>query len=553
MKESIDKYYQKKKDRKGKHLMRFCFDELYNASDYDEQDDEADFTVISDTDEGIPQLKLPRKSNEALKSDLLELELDEELKRMLDELNLAAKMPQSSKKFLPLYTTVTKHSNKGRPLDNNITSLDDKFVSDSSQAVTLIASNLREKMQDLDRCNRDYVYKVKEEKQKIEQERKRREEEERKRREEEERKRREEEESKRKEEEERKKAEEEARALKEKEEAEVRKKQEEEQNKRKELEKQRVQLEQKRREQEEAKKGKGTTNFTAIEKEFLQYKARVISIKNDIVEPVKKDASLKSILSKHKRKINPKFGQLTNSMQQLSSIVRELVGLIDQTKPNALGYQWILNFIAKAIVSQAETEARVKPESALPLGKLTLQLLVRYPELKELLMTRFVKKCPFVIGYTCSVDTEEGRLRMGWKRNSGNKWEEETSYDERMGGMVTLYSMITRLPLPQDFISTHKHPLPISCSWEMLARISNRPVELLTNAHFVVLGYWWDAAAAQFLQAYGSQAQKLLALICNGLTSTVAEKKFVGAARLRILFEEWQMEGKIKSFPEMAA
>ena len=317
------------------------------------------------------------------------------------------------------------------------------------------------------------MYKVKEEKQKIEQERKRREEEERKRREEEERKRREEEESKRKEEEERKKAEEEARALKEKEEAEVRRKQEEEQSKREELEKQRVQLEQKRKEQEEAKKGKGITNFTAIEKEFLQYKARVISIKNDIVEPVKKDAGLKNILSKHKRKINPKFGQLTNSMQQLSSIVRELVELIDQTKPNALGYQWILNFIAKAIVSQAETEARVKPESALPLGKLTLQLLVRYPELKELLMTRFVKKCPFVIGYTCSVDTEEGRLRMGWKRNSGNKWEEETSYDERMGGMVTLYSMITRLPLPQDFISTHKHPLPISCSWEMLARISN--------------------------------------------------------------------------------
>ena len=201
---------------------------------------------------------------------------------------------------------------------------------------------------------------------------------------------------------------------------------------------------------------------------------------------------------------------------------------------------------------QAETEVRVKPESALPLGKLILSLLITYPELKDLLMARFVKKCPYVIGFTCKIDTEKGRINMGWKRNSEDKWEDESSYSERMGGMMTLFSVLTRLPLPQEFITSHSHPLPITKSWQMLARICNTSLDLLTNTHFIVIGNWWDASAAEFLQAYANQGAKLLQLLGDDLTNVVAEHKYSGAARLRILMEEWQM-GQLKSFPEMEA
>ena len=304
--------------------------------------------------------------------------------------------------------------------------------------------------------------------------------------------------------------------------------------------------------QQKDKLGKAVTNFDKISKMFWHYKDKIAQIKQDIVLPIKNaDVNVRNLLSRHKRKINPKFGQLTNSNQQLFKIQNELTQLINDTKGDSLAYHWILNFIAKAVVHQAETEVRVKPESALPLGKLTLYLLVQFPELQELFMARLVKKCPFVIGFTCEIDTEKGRQNMGWKRNNENKWEDNTSYDERMGGILSLFAIITRLQLPQEFITTTSHPFPIALSWHILARICNTPLNLITNTHFVILGSWWDAAAVQFLQAYGNQASKLLILIGEELTSRMAEKKYVGAARLRILLEAWQ-NNNMESFPEMS-
>lgn len=62
-----------------------------------------------------------------------------------------------------------------------------------------------------------------------------------------------------------------------------------------------------------------------------------------------------------------------------------------------------------------------------------------------------------------------------------------------------------------------------------------------------------EAAAAQLLQAYNVQATKLLEVISIDLTALVADKKFVGAARLRIINEEWHNTNQISSFPDMAA
>lgn len=302
-------------------------------------------------------------------------------------------------------------------------------------------------------------------------------------------------------------------------------------------------------EEREANRSKYTTNFKLIEKKFLHYKEQIKLIKKNIVEPVKQlDKEQKKILSGHRRKINPKFGQLTNSNHQLQAIANELQNLISQAQQQPLMFKFLLNFTAKAIVHQAENEVRVKPESSVPLAKLTLFLMQTFPDLQELLMARFVKKCPFVIGYTCSIDTENGRSTMGWKRNSENKWEATTSYDERIGGMMTLFSVITRL---DTMIPGSQNPWSLDYSWMILARITNTPIELLTNVHFIVLGSWWDAAAAHFLHAYGNQGAKLLKLIGDNLTSAVADRKYVGAARLRILMEDWISNNNITSFPEM--
>lgn len=299
------------------------------------------------------------------------------------------------------------------------------------------------------------------------------------------------------------------------------------------------------------------TNFKTVEETFLSYKKKILSIKTEIVEPVKSlDREQRNLLSRHKRKLNPKFGQLTNSLQQLRLIVTETIELIQETKPNELYFKWILNFVAKAIVHQAETEVRVKPEAALPLARLAVLLMQTFPELEDFLMARLVKKCPYVIGFTCPIDTETGRTNMGWKRAADNKWEDDASYNERIGGMATLFATITRLgvsPVDQGTlgITEATNPWFIDRSWRMVARISNTPRELLTDTHFVVLGAWWDAAAAQFVQVYQNQAVKLLQVVGDSLVGLVLDKKFVGAVRLKILYEEFMTSNTIKSFPEM--
>jgi nucleoporin GLE1 len=413
----------------------------------------------------------------------------------------------------------------------------------------------------------DNMIKLEEERiRKIEEERRKKEEEERRRREEEERKKREEEERKIREEAERKRLEEE-RILK----------QIEEEKKRKEAEKkaelERLEKLKKEKELKLAKKEKEAATRkelelkqaqeniknmiirpTEIEKSYLKYMKDIEDIENQILKPVQDNKELKKLVGSHRRKINPKFGQLTNSQQQLSRITNEIKDLILQTQSNELAFKWILNFISDAIISQAETEVSVKPKSSLPLAKLTLNLLILFKDLSYFLFAKFYKSCSFLLGYSCSQDTEEGRVRLGWNRDENTgKWENESQYNERLSGISTLYFVITKLKLDSSYIgydpSSTKHPLPISNSWIFLSRIVDVPVDELSETHYTIAGSWWDACAIEFLQAYGKQATKLLRLVSNEWTN-ITGKSSAAKVRLNLLGEEWVC-GSINSFPEM--
>ncbi|KAK6890134.1 mRNA export factor GLE1 [Candida tropicalis] len=346
-----------------------------------------------------------------------------------------------------------------------------------------------------------------------------------------------EEEKKRKEQEERERKAEEERK---------RKQAEEEAKKKQEL-KEKLEKEESEKKKKERLSSLATTNPAKIEESFLKYKQDILDIKNNIVLKLNANKELKKLVNQHKRKINPKFGQLSNSISQLRKVGTEVLELIKPTKADELVFKWILNFVAKAIIDQAETEVIVRPNSALPLAHLAFTILHTFPEFEYFLNARFIKKCPYIIGYTCSIDSEEGRKRMGWKRTSDNKWEDEVKYDERMGGIVSVWSVMTRL-------TDYNLQLPlynIGSSWTFLARIANLDQQLLSNTHFAILGNWWEACAAQFANAYGGQSKKLLFVVVTQLTDVVANKKFPSAARLRILGEDWQQRGRMESLKEM--
>ncbi|KAK9387606.1 GLE1-like protein-domain-containing protein [Lipomyces mesembrius] len=272
------------------------------------------------------------------------------------------------------------------------------------------------------------------------------------------------------------------------------------------------------------------------------YHKLILYIKSDILAPVAADKALKTYCSTHKRKVKPKLGQLTNSRQQIRKILGELNVIIDEAKENSdLCYNWLLNFLSKSIVSQAETETTVSPMSAFPLGTLAVYMMSKHDKLRDLLIARIVKKCPYVIGYSCSIDTEEGRIRMGYKRIEG-KWEDDAMYCERMGGIASVWGVMTQIGFPLS--SNISHPYPLYHSWTFISRMLNLPLASLTNAHFTVMASWWELTARRFLIAYGREGHKLLTTVWDAWTRAASDKRFPAAARLRILGEQWQEHGE---------
>lgn len=381
----------------------------------------------------------------------------------------------------------------------------------------------------------------------------------RRRKEEEERIRQEQERIKREKEEQARKLKEEQEKLRKKQEEELKAKQLAEEKAKKEqeaaLEAQRLkdEAEAKRIKEEEAK---AAINSTVFHKEeciatFVRYKGEIDRIKREIKEPMAKDTVLKKQVNAHKRKMNPKFGQLTNSQTQLTRITQELHQLLLEGQQNTQVYHWLLNFIAKCIVLQAQTEVSIKPKMAVPIAKLSLNLMLLHPELKEFLMARFVKKCPMVIGYICAIDTESGRSKMGWKRTSDGKYEDVTQYAERVSGIMILFVTITTLKLDQTYLGFSQewtNPWPLGYSWTLAARIMDSMPSLISEEHFTIMGGWWDACSGHISRAYGKQGAKLLTLVSTKWV--MLGKQCASRERLKMLGEDWA-KGQNKELPAM--
>ncbi|KAK9469103.1 GLE1-like protein-domain-containing protein [Lipomyces arxii] len=268
----------------------------------------------------------------------------------------------------------------------------------------------------------------------------------------------------------------------------------------------------------------------------------ILYIKSDLLQPVAANKELKSYCSSGKRKIKPKLGQLTNSQSQIFKIIKEIGDVLEASKSNDLCYRWLLNAVAKAIVSQAETETSVSIMSAYPLGTVGLFLMSRHPLLLDLLIARIVKKCPYVIGFNCSIDTEEGRIKMGYKRDTDNKWEDDGQYGERMSGIAAVWSVMTSVGFPIGRGAIH--PYPLYHSWTFISRTLNIAPANLTNVHFAVIASWWEIVSQRFLDAYGIQGHKMLNLAWDKCTVAVSDKRYPAAARLRIMGEQWLKTGK---------
>lgn len=286
-----------------------------------------------------------------------------------------------------------------------------------------------------------------------------------------------------------------------------------------------------KRENEKQQAQSSATNFAEVDREYSEVMDIIQHIKNDINAPVSANKELKKHCFSIRMKLKPKFGQLTNSKRQLIKIRNEVKELIQASQSDPLVYQWTLNQYAKCVVQQAESEANVKVQAALPLAMLTVLLWTEFPELGRVVIARFVKKCPQLIGYCCSTETDEGRGKMRYRKHDGF-WETDEQYGERMAGICSVWAAMTQSKLSGNL----KHPYPMSHGWKFLARNLNRPKEQVPNASYCTVAAWWDVSAMRFVQAYGRQGEKLLRAASGAWTENAP---FPAAHRLRLLGDEW--------------
>lgn len=288
----------------------------------------------------------------------------------------------------------------------------------------------------------------------------------------------------------------------------------------------------------------GFTNWADVQAEWEKH-MEVIKYAKEVVNPeMSRNLQLKKECMDLKLKIKSRLGQLTPSRSHVSKILGELKEVCEKArKMGDLAYNWTLNQFAKIVVQQGERETNVDGRMSVPVGMVTTIIWASHPDFGKYLLARFVKKCPQVIGWQCPINTEQGRKRMGWRRPDGERWESEVAYSERIGGMVSVWAVITQSKMNEK--TTLKHPYPISHSWVFLARQMNRPVDNVMNSDFSAVAAWWDVAALRFLEYFGKQGEKMLKAACETWVRSAEGKKFAAANRLRLLGEDWKREGKI--------
>ncbi|WFC93425.1 Nuclear pore complex nucleoporin component [Malassezia brasiliensis] len=306
-------------------------------------------------------------------------------------------------------------------------------------------------------------------------------------------------------------------------------------------------------------------------KEYAHWQAEMRTIKEEILPAVAANPAWRKQCFAAKRAITPKIGQLTNSRAEIARITNAIATVLQEAKdaPDTQAqrflYYWTLNHLAKGLIRQAEQEVAARQETAYPLARTALGLMLRgHGELGHVLMARLVKKCPYILGYVperpANTDEHTYRKMLGFRPDM----EESTHmYVSRMAGIAALYfaCLQTALPsvaqcsglLPSVTLADAAQAVPDVLRparlWTWQVRCTTPPVARQS----LVPSLWCtflEVAGIAAQERYGRQVHKLWALLLEegvrrkqlGPTEAQGDQEALQAARVRLqlLLESWQ-------------
>ncbi|KAK8058721.1 hypothetical protein PG994_009169 [Apiospora phragmitis] len=218
---------------------------------------------------------------------------------------------------------------------------------------------------------------------------------------------------------------------------------------------------------------------------YVQIHKNLKKLRALLTEHARTNPQLKKLMGEMRREIRKSLGQLTGgkgaNKKQLESIKTILMSALNGQPPSPLIdpssfvveprepvegalhnepqlpalFLYLMNQLGKAIINQFINECGASPRSADPVGVVTAQLfsakefLWRGQSLIDILMAKFRIVCPVVFGYRGSDKTEQGRLRLGWRKDGG-AWISEQQHNDRMMGLGIGYASIALRGLLQE-------------------------------------------------------------------------------------------------------
>jgi nucleoporin GLE1 len=147
-------------------------------------------------------------------------------------------------------------------------------------------------------------------------------------------------------------------------------------------------------------------------------------------------------------------------------------------------YSALLSATAKAFLLQAETEVTAKPDTALPLAKVLVSLLITLPDFSQALYARLIQRVgfwavPFPAPIPVNATKEEKDAIHGVRR-------EDTDSEKRLvriGGIMTLLFCVMHTPHPQ--------PLPdyfrLGRFWTYISRLLSSKELCASNVSLEIL------------------------------------------------------------------
>ncbi|KAI9566072.1 GLE1-like protein-domain-containing protein [Boletus coccyginus] len=270
--------------------------------------------------------------------------------------------------------------------------------------------------------------------------------------------------------------------------------------------------------------------ITSSEEDWIHARQTLENLKAGPMKTVKGDKVLKPQWNAIRRQITPKIGQLTHDPATIARITDQIFELIHSQHglPKPPMYMALLSSLAKAILLQAEMEVTMEKKSAIPLARVTANLLERLPAFPDIFFAKLVQRSggwpvPSVIP-----STDAGGIQwqdvartkaMGYRVNNGEQ-ESMGDYVTRICGMMRVYFLVMVAPVANPLDNMFRLPR----YWTYFARMMNDERLLSTAVAAQLLYTALDVGGMEAKHIWGKQWVKLLELLYEAATVGIGGK-----------------------------